>query len=1194
MKGLTSLRGLAKGMKGLKAGLKGFKSARTALTKGAKGAFNRLKGKIKGCGDPVDAATGQMFLEEIDVTLPGTLPLVFTRRVASGYRTGGWFGPSWTSTIDQRLEIDQQGIVFVTEDGMLLDYPHPTGPDAPVLPESGPRWPLERLDDGAYSITDPVTGHRRRFAPPVDGEALLARISDRNHNAIDIDYDAAGVPLGIRHCGGYHLKLTVEDERVIVLSLAGAGEGGVDAVIKQYGYTDGNLTDVTNSSGLPLKFTYDEQLRITSWEDTNQSCYGYVYDEHDRCIAQGGTAGHVANTFTYDVRDPAWPDCLVTEIATSEGATTRVVIDENCLVVAEIDPLGGTVTTAYDSYQHVAARTDQLGHTTTLVNNELGQPVEVIQPDGAVVRVAYNELNLPTVIELPDGTSLRHSYDARGNCTSTIDPAGAVTFSTFTTTGQPATFTNELGHTTSVRWNPAGLPLDAVDPMSHATAWRWDAWGRPVGLTDATGHTMRLMWSTEGRLLSRISADGTTESWTYDGEGNCTSYTDQLGQVSRTEYTHFDLVAARTTADGARHEFAYDASLKLTQVTNPLGLTWNYGYDIAGRRISETDFDERTITYTHDAAGRLTSCTNALGQTIAYKHDAVGRLIRKEAAEAVTTYGYDLVGRLMHATGPDCDIVLVRDQCGRVLSETTDGRTVTYGFDETGRRISRTTPTGATSTRSYDAADQLTRLTASGRVIDFDRDLTGREVVRRFGAHIALAQGFDELGRLISQTVTAEERSIQHRTYTYRADGNLLGMDDQLSGPRGYDLDMADRVTAVHGNDWTETYAYDGAGNQTEAHWPSLHPGHEATGTRHYAGTRVTRAGQVRYEHDELGRVTLRQKPRLSRKPDTWRYSWDAEDRLTSVTTPDGTRWLYRYDPLGRRVAKQRFAPDGETVVEQTVFTWDGTILCEQTTIADELPALVTLTWEHQGLTPILQTESISATEAPQEEIDSRFFSIITDLVGSPSELIDENGEIAWRARSSLWGTTAWAARSITYTPLRFPGQYFDPETELHYNYFRHYDPETGRYASPDPLGLEPAPNPVAYVNNPHMWVDPHGLTPCRPWVTGKGDDPLVPELADEIHARYPGHMKAQGVDIVGADGKPLTDFDIVTGNAVIQVKDGSGKGALKQALNTQSLTDYPVIVYLPKGRGSVIKSLEEAGIMVTRDKETLMQVIAP
>ncbi|MGW4033873.1 RHS repeat-associated core domain-containing protein [Streptomyces sp. NPDC004838] len=121
-----------------------------------------------------------------------------------------------------------------------------------------------------------------------------------------------------------------------------------------------------------------------------------------------------------------------------------------------------------------------------------------------------------------------------------------------------------------------------------------------------------------------------------------------------------------------------------------------------------------------------------------------------------------------------------------------------------------------------------------------------------------------------------------------------------------------------------------------------------------------------------------------------------------------------------------------------------------------------------------------------------------------------------------------------------------------------------------------------------------HNSNECPTHVIGKGDDPLVPELVDDINARFPGHVRAQGVDIVGADGQVLTDFDIVTRNAVVQVKTGSGKGALKQALRTQSLTGYPVIVYLPQGRGSVIKSLEQAGIMVTRDKNVLLDVLTP
>jgi RHS repeat-associated protein len=228
-------------------------------------------------------------------------------------------------------------------------------------------------------------------------------------------------------------------------------------------------------------------------------------------------------------------------------------------------------------------------------------------------------------------------------------------------------------------------------------------------------------------------------------------------------------------------------------------------------------------------------------------------------------------------------------------------------------------------------------------------------------------------------------------------------------------------------------------------------------------------------------------------------------------------------------------AEDGETVVEQTEFTWDGTTLCEQTTVSAQLPNLVTLTWDHQGLQPVAQTERVRSVDAPQREIDSRFFAIVTDLIGTPTELLDESGEIAWRTRNTLWGITAWEANSSTYTPLRFPGQYYDPETGFHFNYFRHYDAETGHYASLDPLGLDPAPNPVAYVHNPLTWTDHLGLAPvCKFWklISYRGqrvyqrddlvlDNPEAIQLRDRYGRSNLKRMQ-QGLAPLGPDGRPM------------------------------------------------------------------------
>lgn len=533
------------------------------------------------------------------------------------------------------------------------------------------------------------------------------------------------------------------------------------------------------------------------------------------------------------------------------------------------------------------SRTDPLGRTVRSAYDEAGRPTEVVRPNGRRMTIVYDEAGLPVRVTGADGLTVRQSFDERGNRTSVTDPSGARTEFTYDEAGHLAAVTDGLGHTTRIRCDRAGLPLGITDPMGAVTRYARDAFGRPVTITDPLGATTRLAWTVEGRLARRTAPDGSEESWTYDGEGNCTSHTDPLGAVSRFEYTDFDLLTARTGPDGVRYTFEHDADLRLTKVVNPQGLEWSYAYDPAGRLITETDFDGRTLGYAYDAAGRLAARTNGLGETIRFERNELGQAVRKDVEGAVTTFAYDIFDQLAQASGPDATLMLLRDRHGRVRSETVNGRELSYSYDELGRRNGRTTPGGSASAWRYDAAGNRTELTTSGRTVAFAHDAAGRELTRRFGETITLAHAFDPLGRLTDLAVTgAQGESIQRRAYHYRADGNLTGVDDQLSGSRRFDLDAAGRVTAVRAGDWSERYAYDTAGNQTEASWPAAHPGQEALGPRAYTGTRITRAGSVRYEHDAQGRVTLRQKQRLSRKPDTWRYTWDPEDRLTSVVTP--------------------------------------------------------------------------------------------------------------------------------------------------------------------------------------------------------------------------------------------------------------------------------------------------------------------
>ncbi|MCT7351318.1 polymorphic toxin type 30 domain-containing protein [Streptomyces sp. 15-116A] len=1152
-KGLKALKPaeLAKLSKGLKLNCATFE--RLSMRPG----FNKLPASIRNAiktfvRDPIDVATGDMALPRADVELPGILPLVLERTHISSYRWGGWFGPSWASTLDQRVQADDEGLVYAAADGARICFPLPD-PETndPVRPETpGSRLALSWDDetDGAIRISDPDTGLTRVFHSPVtaaDDTAVdlpLQHIQDRNGNRITIAYaDGGDIPTAVVHSGGYHLVLDRHPSLPRITGLRLVDPDAPDApgiTLVTFGYDeDGHLTEEINSSGLRLRYTYDFDGRITSWTDRNGTTYAYTYDERGRVIRTEGSDGFLTGTLVYD------DSTRTTTVTDSLGHVTRYEHNEALRLIRLTDARGQVTLQEWDDEHRLTAVTDPLGHTTRYIYGFTGQVTAVLRPDGQRTIAEYNELDLPTAVTAPGGAVWRLEYDERGNRTAVTDPSGATTRVTYNRAGHATSIVDAVGNTTVFRCDAVGRPVAVTDPLGAVTAYEWDPFGRATSITDPSGATTRLEWTTEGKLARSVAPDGAIESWTYDGEGNCTSHTDAMGAVSRFEYTHFDLMSARTGPDGSRFEFVHDTEMRLAQVSNPQGMTWTYQFDPVGNLVAETDFDGRTVTYEYDAAGLLKCRTNAIGQQITFERNELGQVVRKEAAGQITTFTYDPTGQLAQATGPETALWLLRDGMGRLREETVNGRSVTYTYDELGRRTGRSTPSGATSTWTYDAAGNHVQLIASGRSITFSHDLAGRELARHVGEALGMAHSYDSQGRLTTQAVsTASGRLIKQRTYAYRPDGNLVGIEDALSGQHRFNLDAAGRVTAVHAPNWTEKYAYDATGNQTFASWPATHPGQDAIGERTYEGTRVTRAGRVRYEYDALGRIVLRQKTRLSRKPDTWRYEWDAEDRLIQVTTPDGTRWRYTYDPLGRRTAKLRLGDDGEAVVERVDFTWDGTTLCEQTTTSPDLPNPVTLTWDHRGLHPIAQTERITAATAPQDEIDSRFFAIITDLVGTPSELVDEHGHLAWRARSALWGATAWPEKSTAYTPLRFPGQYYDPETGLHYNYFRHYDPETARYVSADPLGLEPAPNPSTYVHNPHTWTDPLGLSPYPPRIKGggwdlRGRDPLsiIPDNAEmRVLKPHPNGGSQKGVEYKWTDPE--------TGNTVrLRVHDKDG-----------------------------------------------------
>src|SRR5690606_25011143 len=142
----------------------------------------------------------------------------------------------------------------------------------------------------------------------------------------------------------------------------------------------------------------------------------------------------------------------------------------------------------------------------------------------------------------------------------------------------------------------------------------------------------------------------------------------------------------------------------------------------------------------------------------------------------------------------------------------------------------------------------------------------------------------------------------------------------------------------------------------------------------------------------------------------------------------------------------------------ETHFVWDGLMLLHEI----EGESVTTWLWE-EGL---LIGKLCSAGA----------FAALTDPVGMPTELVDSAGKLAWRGSVDAFGVVQRDIE-VTDCPWRFPGHWEDPETGLAHALFRVYDPETGAYVTPSPLGVAGGPTLYAYLPDPFSQASPLGLS---------------------------------------------------------------------------------------------------------------------
>lgn len=1040
--------------------------------------------------DPVDVATGEFLLPETDLDLPGILPLVVKRRHRSSYRFGRWFGPSWSSTLDMRVVESPDGVTLLAEDGVMIVYPHPRV-DEPVEPrDARQRWTLSRTDGGGYRVHDPDREISWHFAPEPEmggvdralGNLALSAITDRFFNRIRLRYDAVGTPVAIHHSGGYRVEVDTHAGRVTALSVL-SGLDDEPTVLREFDYTAGHLTSVRTPTGGHTRYVYDDDGQMTSWLDSNGNQMINSYDADGRVVRQAGTDSIMSATFDYLSSDDGAES--VTVVTDSVGARSMWGFDRDLRLRDFVSATGARSHTDYNERREPLAVTASDGSVTRYLYTPEGDLAQLTRPDGRAIRVDYVAAGRPSAIYHVDGTTTRQEWDDKGNLLAVVDVHGGRTEYTYRADGTLVSVVDPTGGRTLIECNAAGLPEVITDPVGAVTIIDRDGFGRPIVVTDPIGAITEYHWTPEGQLAARVNADGTTETWEYDGERNLLRHVDANGGVTTHTYGAFDLLMSTTATNGSTTHYDWDTERRLRTVTNPLGLTWRYDYDADGRVVGETDFNEARTTYEYDTAGRVATITSPTGVTRRLTYDILGRLleIRADTGE-FRSYTYDVAGRRLTAvSGAGADVAHQIDfgysPVGDLVREDVDtgASVLEHTYDRYGRRTLRHSASGGRTGWQWGAHGRASAVDVDGRTVGLDYDSRGAASGWRVG-EVAVRRAHDDRGRLSVQEVEAfpvrplnlgdgparpEPQLVRADSFDYRPDGFLSGQTTRSGGgvvPRAFDVDAGGRITGItEGGERRESYAYDGLSNLVAV-------GDER---REFRGNLLVADGRTRYRYDSAGRVVEKSVARLSRRRDVWRFSWDGFDQLVGVVTPDGAVWRYSYDALGRRVCKWRVGVDG-SVVELVRFVWD------EVTLVEVVSSEEVMRWVYRpgSFVPLTQSR---VDLMDQGAVDAEFFALVTDVVGSPVEVLDvDRGVVVGRARSSVWGATVWSG--AVSSPLRFPGQFFDVETGWHYNLHRFYDPVAARFVSSDPLGLAPSPNPMGYPFNPTAWTDPLGLVP--------------------------------------------------------------------------------------------------------------------
>jgi len=766
-----------------------------------------------------------------------------------------------------------------------------------------------------------------------------------------------------------------------------------------------------------------------------------------------------------------------------------------------------------------------------------------------VVRFERDELNRLIGVQTPLSPALRMTgFDTRGRVTSfrigtqspvsiAYDPNGRP--SRIEQRGRPITFgydaearltgfTGPDGASTRLVYGPGGRLSELVDAASRRTTFDTDEEGRTTG---------RVELGPDGTLIRSVAT-------LFDALGRVSSITTEQAGPSAggspvREIRHHGhdasgrLASVADGASGERVEIARTDLGQLARISEPDGTATAFEYDAAGQEIALVDARDNRTLYLKDDLGRVVVHLSPDTGTTSYRYDAAGnRVERRDADGVVTRYAWDAANRLTLKASPDGAHRYVYDPANGQLIESAspatterfgfdaerrlveherliDGSsfTTTYGHDAQGRIETKGLPDGQTLRHHYhEDGEQRGSLRAITRASLFglrqetlvgEIDTDERDGRTGHVSHNGLATRREHApdGRITAISIDETLRLA----YTYDASGRIVGIDRDGKANR-YDWGRSGLVGA---NTTTGVYRFDhdAAGNRTaRSHersdgrteastyrYPREGGGNRLLGTDTLVeeldpaiGTRAVQSDSDEYLYNGAG-APLAARAGLS-------YAYDAERRPIRVHENGELLAEYAYNGFGERIRKVVYRGDGRRV---TYFLYDG----HQLTTEIEVRADGTAGEMRQG---------VFVDEQPVAYLIGRtVHAVHTDALGTPRIATDEAGQRVWAADYDPLGRAEITTEQIEL-PYRLPGQYADAETGTHYNYYRDYDPGTGRYLTSDPIGLQGGLNTYRYANNDPLGMsDPLGLVTAlgegsNPEPNPRGDTPAKPSAEDE------------------------------------------------------------------------------------------------